>query len=148
MNKVMLIGPVGAGKTSLAAALAKNSRPVTKTQDISFADGAIDTPGEYAQIPRFYSALMVTAMSASLVIMVQDATEGKSTLPPAFAGMFARPVIGVVTKVDLPAADRERARACLEQAGAGKTVFFVSTVTGEGLNELMDYLQRGGACHE
>ena len=73
MQKVMLVGPVGVGKTSLIHALQKDSQKAQKTQSICFYDGAIDTPGEYAQIPRFYSALMVTAMQASVVVIVQDA---------------------------------------------------------------------------
>ncbi|MGL5514876.1 MAG: EutP/PduV family microcompartment system protein, partial [Sporomusa sp.] len=52
----MLVGPVGAGKTSLINALNQNCNKAEKTSSISFSDGAIDTPGEYAQMPRFYSA--------------------------------------------------------------------------------------------
>ena len=144
----MLVGPVGAGKTSLIKALHNDSGRAAKTQSIEFSDGAIDTPGEYAQIPRFYSALMVTAAEASLILVLQDASRCDATLPPGFAGMFARPVVGVVSKIDDPLANRDRAAARLREAGAGKPIFYVSAHTGEGLNELMDYLQREVQANE
>lgn len=144
MGKIMLVGPVGAGKTSLICTLQHESIVVNKTSSIEFHDGAIDTPGEYAQIPRYYSALLVTAMEAGLIIIVQDATDSKMTLPPGFAGMFSRPVIGVVTKVDVPGIDRLRAKARLEETGVREAVFYVSAHTGEGVDSLLDYIAERG----
>lgn len=121
-------------------ALQNDCRLVRKTQSIVFCNGAIDTPGEYAQIPRFYSALVVTAMEAAAVIIVQDATDLKIALPPGFAGMFARPVIGVVTKMDVPGVDKAKSMGRLREVGVREPVFFVSAHTGEGLTELVEYL--------
>ena len=140
----MLVGPVGAGKTSLIHRLQSDCRKVEKTQSIHFSDGAIDTPGEYAQIPRFYSALMVTAMEASIVVVVQDATDLKISLPPGFASMFSRPVIGIVTKIDVPGIDRVKAKTRLLEVGVKEPVVFVSSHTGEGLDELIEYFAEGG----
>ena len=137
---IMLVGPVGAGKTSLIHALNEDSCKAEKTSSICFNDGSIDTPGEYAQMPRFYSALAVTATNAKLVLMVQDATDSRITLPPGFAAMFPRPVVGVVTKIDAPGADQEQAKLRLRQAGIQEPFFCVSAHTGAGLSELKDYL--------
>ena len=139
MQKVMLVGPVGAGKTSLIHALQKDSKQIQKTQSICFCDGAIDTPGEYAQIPRFYSALMVTAMEATVVVIVQDATDLAVNLPPGFAAMFSRPVIGVVTKIDIPGIDKMKVKSRLLQIGVKEPIFFISSHTGEGLDDLIEY---------
>lgn len=139
MQKVMLVGPVGAGKTSLIHVLQKDLNRVEKTQSIVFCDDAIDTPGEYAQIPRFYSALMVTAMEAAVVIIVQDATDLKVNLPPGFATMFSRPVIGVVTKIDVPGIDRAKGKERLLQIGVKEPIFFISSHTGEGISELTEH---------
>ena len=125
-------------------ALQNDCRTVQKTQSIIFCDGAIDTPGEYAQIPRFYSALMVTAMEAFAVVIVQDATDLKVALPPGFASMFSRPVIGVMTKIDIPGIDKEKATVRLKEVGVKEPVFFVSAHTGEGLDEFVEYLMERG----
>lgn len=139
---IMLVGPVGAGKTSLINAINNDSSKAKKTSTICFADGSIDTPGEYAQMPRFYSALAVTATKAKVVLMVQDATDRRITLPPGFAAMFPCPVVGVVTKIDAPGADQEKARIRLLQAGIKEPFFYVSAYTKVGLAELTDYLVR------
>lgn len=140
MKPVMFVGAVGAGKTSLIHALEHSDRQAEKTQCILFHEGAIDTPGEYAQIPRFYSALLVTAAEAAAVVIVQDATDARPTLPPGFAGLFPRQIIGVVTKIDIPGIHREQARLRLYESGVQEPIFFVSAVTGEGLSELIDYI--------
>jgi ethanolamine utilization protein EutP len=139
--KIMVVGPAGVGKTSLIHALAKNSAAVLKTQAITFSGGAIDTPGEYAQIPRFYSALLVTSLAADVVLLLSDAAKPAFALPPNFAGMFARPVVGVVTKIDLPGADPAKAESCLRQAGVASSVFPVSVVSGEGIGALYQFLE-------
>ncbi|SMC34497.1 EutP/PduV family microcompartment system protein [Sporomusa malonica] len=139
---IMLVGPVGAGKTSLINALNQDCRKAEKTSSICFCDGAIDTPGEYAQMPRFYSALAVTATEAKMVLMVQDATDIRITLPPGFAAMFPRPVVGVVTKIDAPGADQERAKLRLLEAGIQEPFFYVSAYTGAGLADLTEYFVR------
>ncbi|MDR3589821.1 MAG: EutP/PduV family microcompartment system protein [Negativicutes bacterium] len=144
MMKIMVVGPVGAGKTSLIHALQKVDAAVRKTQTICFLGSAIDTPGEYAQIPRFYSALLVTSMEASLILVIKDASDPILTMPPGFARMFARPVVGVVTKTDLPQADCRKAAEHLRQTGAGPPVFMVSALTGEGIEELHGFLVERG----
>jgi ethanolamine utilization protein EutP len=149
MKKLMTIGPVGAGKTSLIHALSwEPGRTPQKTQSICFHATAIDTPGEYCQIPRFYPALLITAMEAAALLIIQDATRCMFSLPPGFAGMFARPVVGVITKMDLPGADAARAKACLKQAGVKEPIFCVSARTGEGLFELKHYLTERGWNNE
>ena len=55
--------------------------------------------------------------------------------------MFAKPVVGVVTKCDLANQKQiEQAGKYLNAAGAEK-LFFVSSVTGQGVDELVEYLQ-------
>ena len=137
---IMLVGPVGAGKTSLIHALKHDCRKAAKTSSICFHNDTIDTPGEYAQMPRFYNALAVTATNADIVLMVQDATDLRITLPPGFAAMFPRPVVGVVTKIDAPGADQEKAKLRLRQAGIKEPFFCVSAYDGTGVAELTAYL--------
>ncbi|HMM21100.1 MAG TPA: EutP/PduV family microcompartment system protein [Selenomonadales bacterium] len=144
MNKVMVIGPAGAGKTSLIAALQGAAAAKGKTQAICFVNGAIDTPGEYAQIPRFYAALLVTSMEAAHLLLAHDAANPAVLIPPGFAKMFARPVWGAATKADLPQADIGRTYRYLRQAGVGEPIFTVSALTGEGISELYQFLAERG----
>lgn len=140
MLKVMLVGPVSVGKTSLINALQNTKTAVKKTQAICFVGDAIDTPGEYAQIPRFYSALLVTSLAADVVLILCDVAKPAATLPPNFARMFAKPVVGVITKIDLRPAGSDKAEKCLRQAGVTPPFFPVSTLSGAGICDLYKFL--------
>ena len=54
MGKVLLIGGIGAGKTSLKQKLMNEHLSYRKTQMLDFSQLFIDCPGEYLEIPRFY----------------------------------------------------------------------------------------------
>lgn len=133
MKKLMLVGKTGSGKTSFSQALGKQKLEYRKTQDIRFSDEIIDTPGEYLENRAFYKALMVTACEADIIIFFQDATDESCVFPEAFSSMFALPVYGLITKIDL--ADHsllQNAYAKLRAAGCGD-IFKVSSMTGEGI---------------
>ncbi|HWR39137.1 MAG TPA: EutP/PduV family microcompartment system protein [Patescibacteria group bacterium] len=144
MKRIMFVGPVGVGKTSLICALKGQGQIARKTQAIGFEGEMIDTPGEYTQIPRFYSALQVTATEAAVVVLVQAAVTGLPMIPPGFVNIFHRPVIGVINKIDLPQADPEWAMAQMRNAGVTQQVFLVSAATGQGLAELYQHIREYG----
>lgn len=88
-------------------------------------------------------ALTVSAVDADIVVFLESCTDQESCFSPGQASMFGCPVIGVVTKVDL-AMDQDavaEAKERLVLAGAGR-VFLVSSTTGEGIEELVEYLHR------
>lgn len=143
-GRVMVVGAVGAGKTSLIRALTGGAGPVPKTQAMEYQANSIDTPGEFAENPFFYRALFSTSLEAEAVVFVQDAIRVHSVFPPGFARAFPRPTIGVMTKIDHPEADVERARLALEGTGLNGPVFSVSAVTGEGIDELRLFLGHKG----
>jgi ethanolamine utilization protein EutP len=136
----MLWGGIGAGKTTLLRALEGNLAPARKTQMIDYAGYGIDTPGEYSEMGNFRRHLIATASDAQLLVVVQDATRPQSNFPPKFFLMFSQPTIGVVTKIDAPAADAERAAAALRQSGVTGEIFCVSSITGSGLSSLRQNL--------
>lgn len=142
MKPVIVIGRIGAGKSTLLKALAGSEDPVRKTQMVEFHDWVIDTPGEYVQIPRFHSHLISLAMKAAVVLVVQDAVAESPALPPGFCRVFPAPVLGVVTKMDRPDAQPERAERHLQFYGVNGPYLRVSAVTGEGLEELRRQINR------
>ena len=101
----------------------------------------IDTPGEYAEHRSFLRALVVTAVEVDQVLFVQDATQERFMYSPGQASAFPVPVAGVVSKADAATEKQvETARELLELAGAAPVVI-VSAFTGEGIDELMAFLQ-------
>lgn len=111
-----------------------------KTQAIEFHDRIIDTPGEFIQHRNYYSALLTTAVEAQLIVLMASAVEPKQTFSPLFASAFAKPCIGIITKIDLATTEEiQRTKKQLELAGA-KKFFMISATTNQGIDELIDYL--------
>lgn len=142
MKRIMLIGRSGAGKTSFCQAINDRRLECKKTQTIEILDNAIDTPGEYVENRALYRALVVTAADADLIVLLQDCTDDESVFAPWFAGMFSKPVIGIVTKIDL-AKDASALREAEEKlALAGcECIFGVSNTKGLGLSTIKNYLE-------
>lgn len=139
-RKIVLIGPIRAGKSTLLRALEGLSGPARKTQAISYSKLATDTPGEYLENPLYYRVLLPSAMEAKWVLLVQDATSTRNHYPPNFARAFPGKTIGVITKIDDPRADLERARRFLEKIALTGPVVAVSALTGQGLDQLRELL--------
>ena len=66
MKRVMIVGPTGSGKTSLLKALGIWGQDVRKTEAVSFGDEAVDTPGEFFDMPRFYHTLITTSVNSGV----------------------------------------------------------------------------------
>ncbi len=134
------MGKSGSGKTSLTQRL--QDRPVSyhKTQYISFRDAVIDTPGEYAENCELGAALALYSYEADVVGLTISACDPFSLFPPNITPMANREVVGIVTQIDRPGARPDRAERWLRLSGC-KQVFWVSSVTGEGISELVEYLQ-------
>ena len=143
MKKIMLVGAVGTGKTTLTQRLKGQEISYHKTQAIQFEDVIIDTPGEFTQRRQYYSALQVTSTEADVVGLLQSVGESFDTFPPGFSSMFACPSIGIITKVDLAENEEEVkfAELSLLNAGAVK-IFKVSSTENEGIQEVLDYLKK------
>lgn len=84
-------------------------------------------------------ALSLYAYESDVVGLILAADEPFSLYNPNIAGMVNREVIGIVTKTDLKHGNPERAQHWLNLAGC-KRVFRVSSISGEGISELLDYL--------
>ena len=139
MKKLILMGRSGSGKTTLTQVLRGEKISYDKTQYIKFENTLIDTPGEYAQTHHLGRALALYSYEADMVGLLISATEDYSLFPPCVTCMVNREVIGVVTKAQKEGAKPERAENWLRLSGC-KKVFCIDSVTGYGVNELIEYL--------
>jgi len=141
MKRVIFVGTIGCGKTTLGQALLGEDIKYKKTQSVEILGNCIlDTPGEYLELVKLRGALMMTAVDANTIVLLQSAIESRSMYSPAYAGAFAKDVIGVVTKTDLATEEEiERAEQILKVAGADP-IFRVSSTERTGISELMDFL--------
>ncbi len=143
MKKMMLAGRSECGKTTLRQALKGDTIHYHKTQYINHFDVIIDTPGEYAENGTLGRALALYSYEADVVALLIAATEPYSLFPPCVTAVSCRQVIGVVTQIDAPEADPERAGRWLRLAGCTE-LFYVSSYTGEGIWQLLEYLREPG----
>jgi ethanolamine utilization protein EutP len=141
MKRIILMGAIGCGKTTLCQALQGKELLYDKTQAVEFHTEMIDTPGEFILHRQYYNALSVTAAEADVIGLVQSAIETEQIFSPGFGGIFPKEVIGILTKVDLVDDPNQlsRVRQQLQSAGATK-IFEVSSVAKTGLQELKVYL--------
>ncbi len=147
MNKIILIGRSGAGKTTLTQALSGRETVYEKTQSVERKGFIIDTPGEYAETKLLGRALAVFTYEADIVGLLIDADEPFSLFGPNIASSANREVIGIVTGLTKKRANPERAERWLSLAGC-KRIFKVDSLTGQGISELKDFLENFDAKAE
>ena len=143
MRKIILVGRSEAGKTTLTQALKGEKIQYHKTQYVNYFDVIIDTPGEYAQTAHLGRALALYTYEAQVVGLLLAATEPYSLYPPCITCMTNRDTVGIVTKINDPRANVERADKWLRLAGC-KKIFYVDSKTGEGVTEILEYLAEEG----
>ena len=142
MKKIIFIGTIGCGKTTLAQAIMGEELEYKKTQAVEVLGKSIlDTPGEYLEMVHYRGALMITSSDAEVIGLVQSAVDEMNMFPPCYAGSFAKEVIGIITKTDIATDEQvEEAEKLLILAGASR-VFRISSYDGEGIEELKEYLK-------
>lgn len=143
MRKIIFIGRSECGKTSLTQAMRGETVTYHKTQYVNTFDVIIDTPGEYAETARLGGALCTYSYEADVVGLLLSAIEPYSLYPPAVTVLANREVIGIVTKIDHRLANPQQAAEWLKLAGCRK-IFYISSYSGEGIPELLEYLREDG----
>ena len=148
--RFMLIGDVGAGKTTLINALFGRCEEARKTQAIEYEGCGMDTPGEYFSHPRLYSALLSSAPDVETLVYVHPADGEQCRLPPGFLEDNARKrIVGVITKTDLPDARPEAAEALLRAHGITGPIYRVSPAEPAALSVLRRLLLgENASCEE
>lgn len=142
LKKIMMLGTVGCGKTTLSQRLLNEEIRYKKTQQVLYDSFIIDTPGEFVQHRNLYSALMTTSVDAKLILLLASATNSQNFFSPSFAQSFNKPTIGVITKIDL-ANEKGIAHAKKELKLAGATkIFKISSTENIGIEELTCYIEQ------
>ena len=141
MKRLILIGKTGCGKTTLTQVLHDENIDYKKTQAIEYTKNIIDTPGEYIENRALYRALIVSSADCDIIALIQDCSQEESIFPPNFASIFAKPVIGIITKTDLcdDQKNYEKATNFLKIAGVGK-IFKTSSLNKNGISEIKKVL--------
>ena len=140
MKKLFLMGRSEAGKTSLTQALKGEELHYVKTQYTTTEEDTIDTPGEYAESKHFSVGLACFSFEADVVAIVQAADEPFNLFGSGLHSFILRPLIGVITKIVSPHANIPMVRQWMINAGCER-IFLVNNTTGEGVSELLEYLQ-------
>lgn len=139
-HKIIVIGAVGSGKSSLLSCLKGNGMNAKKTQALIFDSVTIDTPGEYMENPRMYSYIISAAQDVEYIIFIQDSKQKRCIYPPGFAQCFTGKTIGVITKLDSEEDSAEASKKILKTLGIKGPIFKTSSKTGYGIEELRKYL--------
>ncbi len=135
-NRAMLIGSIGAGKSTMTNALLGRRVEAVKTQTLTYYDWIVDTPGEYAENPMYYRSIMATCLEVTHVLYIQDATRSTCIFPPGFATGIPKLPIGVISKADSSQADVDRAVEQLKKVMAKGPLVISSAFTGQGIEEI------------
>jgi ethanolamine utilization protein EutP len=80
--------------------------------------------------------LIDSSHMVSEIWALQDSQKLRSVYPPGFSRVFTKPVVGIVTRIDLPDADPEKAISLLKQAGIQDPIYLTSVLTGAGCEAL------------
>ena len=80
MKKIILIGNVACGKTTICQYLNHMEIKYKKTQALEVYNTTIDTPGEYLENRGYLRSLMVTATETDQVVLCRTPAEISSFL--------------------------------------------------------------------
>ena len=138
-KKIMFMGRSGAGKTTITQALYGEDIAYKKTQYVNYSQYIIDPPGEYIEDKQFGFALALYSYEVDVIGFILAANEPFSLYSPGTVAMATREVVGIVTQINAEDANPELAAEWLRLAGCEK-IFFIDSVTREGLDELISHL--------
>lgn len=141
MKKVLMVGNVACGKTTLLQVMDGQKPEYKKTQSIETIAQNIDSPGEYLERRVNLQNLLVTSVDTDMVLFLIDPTQDRFMYSAGQSAAFPVPVTGVITKADLATPEQiANSKELLELTGADP-IFVVSSMTGQGMDELMAFLE-------
>ncbi|MDR2022869.1 MAG: EutP/PduV family microcompartment system protein [Hungatella sp.] len=140
-KRIMIIGPCGSGKTTLANAINGFTGPARRTQNMVYGEKTLDVPGVYLESPWMHKHIIAAAQDASRVLMLVDQSSCRESYPPGFAKVFRVPVIGVITGSGEKPENDEWCIRQLKKTGVHEPCYHINLSEGTGLHELMEALK-------
>ncbi|WP_349945883.1 EutP/PduV family microcompartment system protein [Lacrimispora sp. BS-2] len=140
-KRIMIIGPCGSGKTTLANTINGFTGPARRTQNMVYGEKTLDVPGVYLESPWMHKHIIAAAQDASHVLMLVDQSSCRESYPPGFAKVFRIPVIGVITGSGEKPENDEWCIRQLKKTGVPEPYYHINLSEGTGLHELMKALK-------
>ncbi|ENH6105290.1 EutP/PduV family microcompartment system protein [Yersinia enterocolitica] len=142
MKKIVFVGDVGAGKTTLFNALQGDFELARKTQAIEFNDeGSIDTPGEYFSHPRLYHALINTLSDCDVLVYVHAANNPECRIPTGLLDIYPRlRRFAVISKADAPDAEVSTVRELLSGRGFEEPMLAINSLNPDDVLKVKQFL--------
>lgn len=140
--KFVLVGSVGAGKTTLFNALLGIDELARKTQSVEYSEQIVDTPGEFFNHPRLYHALITTMVDIDTIVYVHAANDFEYKLPQGLLEINQdKRIFGVITQTDLPDADVNRVKQIFINHGFSGEILLFSLKQPETITAIKDRLE-------
>ena len=136
-KRILVMGPEKSGKTTLISRIEGPEVPIRRIANMVYRPTTVDAPGAYLECPWMQMHLIAAAQDAACIVMVSDAAGKKRAYPPGFAKVFRVPILGAVTRCDLPDADPEAAARELREAGVPEPIFFLSIREPDEMNRFL-----------
>ena len=141
-DRLMIIGLPGSGKSTVSDLVEGGASDHRHREDCLYRTRSFEVPGSYIENHWMHSiVIMLSQNQASGVLLLIDGASGETLYSSGFARAFNEPCLGVLTKCDqLSEGERERGLAKLVDAGVDAALC-LSATTGEGVNELLDWVR-------
>lgn len=142
MKRIVFVGDVGAGKTTLFNALQGDFDLARKTQAIEFNDeGSVDTPGEYFSHPRLYHALINTLADCDVLVYVHAANNPECRIPAGLLDIYPRMRrFAVISKADALDADVPAVRELLSTRGFEEPLLAINSLDPDDVLKVKQFL--------
>ncbi len=135
MKKILFIGENGSKKEELIQLLSQKPVRIKKNMAVEFYDNLINTPNEFLENKCFIKSLITASFDAEIILFVIFAKQKNTLLPPLFAPLFNKKVLGIITYIEENQDDFIRVTKFLNNSGI-KNIYKIQLDTKEGLEEL------------
>ena len=136
----MIIGTKGVGKSSIANLINNDNRAVSRCPDVIYGKNTIDVPSAYLENTWMYKYLVSISQDASCIVVVVDTRKQDDIYSHGFTKAFSKKVFGVINIIEGEVSHYNDAVKTLKQIGVNEPYFKVNLANGEGLEELIKFL--------